>query len=40
MDLSRHVHMAIKLGYASIIDKKISLLARAVMEIFNFFSGA
>jgi hypothetical protein len=36
--LFRHVFMDIKLEHASIINKKISSLAQAVMEIFNFFS--
>jgi hypothetical protein len=31
--------MDINLGHASIIDKKISSFARALMEIFNFFIG-
>ncbi len=34
----RHVFMNIKLEHASVIDKKISSFARAVMKIINFLS--
>jgi len=37
--LSRHVFMDMKLEHASIIGKKISSFARAVMEILNFYFG-
>ena len=37
--LSRHVFMDMKLEHTSIIGRKVSSFARAVMEIFNFYFG-
>ena len=40
MALSNLVRMDLKCEHASIIGKKIAPFARAVVEIFNFFSAA